>query len=611
MIKPTEAAIRKFVGFVFGVYKEYERILPVDWIKKWIRLPSGENESEDGPVSFDSRPYLKDPLNDLVDPEVQDIIWAGPTRAGKTFILRMAWCFVVCALKLPSLWYDPTIDTARALSQKELLPLIHHNKVLRKRLPADRHSFTNTKILFPAAPFQMFGANSTASAAGATAAVVFGNEIDKYRGKTAKEASIVELIPHRTESYDDLRKHLLSSTPTRENAGIWIQFLKGDQRYWNVVCPSCETEQNLVWDQVHWSKDAKRSDGSWDYRKVKASAYYQCCGCDETFDQVSLRDLIKDGRWIPTAEGEPGVRSYNLNGLYGPLKVNEMGSLAVAFLSARRAGFWSDLQDFWNSRMGLPWLDNPSTLTAKKFAALEGEFFRGEIPDGFKPDLIIIGADVQTWGLPYVVEVFTWDGQYRTIDHGVAATFADLENVQTDYWEYAPERRLIIDISFHDRGVETKEAILRNLKRGWIAAEGQDFSVEVVKLERANVWIGGKEQKLEVKIPKLLISTYHFKVDLEKTIAGEMPYWKTYTLPLVVTDEEKREQAEFYEQLLCERRVKRERQLKGKPEFEFRKRHDRNHYWDCKVYIRGEFYLLQKSKSARRKKRRRGVKVSG
>lgn len=597
--------------------------MPADWVRENIRLPPEKTETEPGPVSFDSRPYLVDPLNDLADPEVETVVWVAPTRMGKTFLLRMAFAYFVAVIRLPLLWYDSIVSKARSVSQKEIQPLIYYNKVLRDRLPANRHHTTNTKILFPGAPFEMFGANSVSQAAGETAALVLGNEVDKWAEKTEKEAATVELVKHRTESFNDERKHFLSSTPTVESGAIWLEYLAGDQRRFYVPCKKCGYRQQLIWDQVKWNPAAKNEKNDWDLEEVRKSARYQCENesCGELHTQSDLRKIIKRGEWRPTAEGAPGVRSYQVNGLYGPLKVNRMGELAVAFLLARKAGFYRDRQDFWNSRMGLPWIDDITKLTVEKFAEFELDYQRGEMPEflpgeresgnRFAPDLLIVGADVQTWGIPWVVEVFRWDGMHCTIDHGIAATFNDLRAIQTDYAKkrYAPKSFVIVDISFAARRTETLEAIRRNINAGWVAAEGYEILKDLVTKERANVYIGGKKQALNVSVPKLMISTYHFKVELEKKYGGVVRNWFTYQLPLVADTTEAREQAGFYAQLLDERRQPRKHKLVGKPPDEFVSKNNNNHFNDCKVYGLALFFYLSKAQSALAKKKRKTVKA--
>ncbi|GHC02033.1 terminase [Cerasicoccus arenae] len=575
-------------------------------------LPPAQNESEPGPVRWETRPYLRQPLDSLEEPGITDVIFVAPTRSGKTFLLRMGMSCSIAKDPAPALFVDSTMDKGRGFIRKEFKPLVEYNRILRDQKPLNRHYFADGMMLFPGAALTVFGANSDAQVSGETVKRIFGNEVDKWRGSTDQEASILDQTRHRTESFEDERIHYYSSTPTLESGLIWQEFLKGDQRKWFVPCPCCGHMQDLVWPQVDWAwhPETRNEDGSWDMEKVRELVRYRCRNSDckgEPWTQEQLWAAVRDPRsdWIATAVGRFGHRSYHINGLYGPLKVNTMAALASDFIYARKTAFFTDRQDFWNGRMGMPWVDDVNSLSASKFADFEGDYLRGTLPESVgKADLIIVGFDVQTYGLPFLVLGFTWDGHCYTIDHGLAATFSDLDEVQGDYAHLGKLSYVIGDINFEDRAAETREAIYLRRERGWMAAEGFEVMREPVKFERANAFIGGRHQKRGARFPKLMISLYMFKIELEKRLAGEIRKWSTYGLSLVASDSEVKEQAEYYAQLLDERRVPRKRKLMGKPPFEFKSRNGNNHFWDCYVYALGLFYFLSRSKSAKKKGKR-------
>lgn len=621
MIAPAE----KLRAEVRSFFRLAERLRPSRYVEKHFRLPPGKQETEHGAVSFRTRPFLREPLDCGDDPSITDIVVVGPTRGGKTFILRMAWGWSIVGDPAPGLWIDMDEDGAKRVSKKELQPFVEYNAILRSRKPTNRHNYTDQNMLFPAASQTLVGGQSAQQVAGDTVKRIFGNELDKWRGKSDKEASVPELARHRTESFDDERKHFWGCTPTLEEMPTWQFHNRGDQRRWFGPCPRCATLQQLVWrDEVAgagvvWDPHARHENGrGWDLARVKASARYSCVnaacsahdadgsrGAGLTDDE--RRALIQDDRahWRPTAIAEPGWRSYQFNGLYGPKKTNNCGELAVDFLQSRRAGFYTDKQDFWNSRMGMPWRDNIASLSVEKFAARErypredgsfGTYLRGTKPDDLKPDWVITGFDVQSNRLEYVVAACDLTSRAFTVDHGECATWADLEQVQEDYRKLGGTSFVIGDINYEDRRAETLEQIFRRKDRGWLGAEAFEQAKELVALEKANVFLGGKLQKDGHVITKLVISAYEFKVELEKRIAGEIPNWFSYALELAATDEDVKEQADYYKQLLAEGRVPRKRRVANKPPFEFRARGD-NHKFDCWVYILALLWSLVKQRS--------------
>jgi hypothetical protein len=613
-----------------------ERLTPSQWCEKYLQLPPGK-ENRAGPVRFHERPFLREIIDCADEPGVTDVVLVGPTRLGKTFVLRMLFAFSIACDPAPAMWVDTTVDTARRVSRKELRPLVEYNPVLRERKPGNRHHFADLAMLFPGAAFGMVGANSDNQVAGDTVTRILGNEVGKWRGATDKDANIQEQVRHRTEDADEDRFHCWSCTPDLEQGLVWNLAQRGDMRKWQAICPRCDRAQEMVWGDraspggVWWPEDAKDDAGKWDLARVKREARYRCENPECTahagptgWDDLERRAAVQNPRgfWRPTKTADvPGWRSYVINGLYGPLKSNDVGELAVDYLSARVSGFFADRQDFWNSRMGLPWLDTVAELDAKKFATREGfpllkgqpriTYFRGEIPAGWKPDLFIIGFDVQHNRLEWVLRAMDWSGRSCTVDHGNVSDWASLERIQRDYRERLRCRSFVIgDVNYEERRAETLEQVYMRKDLGWFVAEGFEHAAERVRVVSAPVYAGGKLGGLKDEkgqplhaVTKLILSLYELKVELEKRFTGQIDNWFTYSLPaLSVTEDERTELAEYYAQLLDERRVKRKKMRPGKPPFEWRSRQGNNHAFDCEVYILALFWFLQKSRSTAEKK---------
>lgn len=620
-LSPAGQSLRRFIRSFFRYEK---RLKPSEWCAEFLRLPPGKNETKPGRVDWSYMPPLREPLDMLVEHGVVDIIFVGPTRIGKTFILRMGVAWGIGGDPAPALLIDATEDKAKGLSRKELQPLIEHNEALRSRKPANRHNYSDLFMFFPAAALTLVGGNSAAGVAGDTVKRIFGNEVDKWRGASDKEAATIELARHRTESFDDARRHMWSCTPTTEDGTIWIWHNKGDQRKFFCVCPRCEHPQHLVWDRVWWDPTAQLAEHKWDLERVKVSARYRCenANCTAAIGENGWTDAerlaaIRHPRahWRAMAQGEPGIVSYHLNGLYGPLKVNRLGELAKDFLSARTTGFFTDRQDFWNSRMGEPWRENVGSIDAQKFAQLERPYRRGNKPAEFSADVLIIGADVQTNRIEWTANVANYSGESYVVDHGECSTWNDLEEVQNTYAKLASESYVIIDINFEDRRAETLQAIFERRERGWLGAEGFELAKDIARLERRNPFLGGKYQNAGHSVPVLIISLYQFKVELEKRLSGEIRNWFTYSLDggelaLTAPDQTSvEEQRGFYAQLLDERRVPRRPQVQGKPPFVFKSRRGNNHKWDCQVYFLALLWVLSKRRPAKERESRKVVTV--
>ena len=531
----------------------------------------------------------------------------------------MIFAYVVAVMRQPMLWYDSTVSKALSVSKKELQPLIDRNKVLRDRKPENPDHFTNHMMLFPGAYFEMFGANSDAQSSGETAAVILGNELGKWRSDTDKEASIIEQTRHRTEDRDGIRKHFYSTTATTEEAIEWVEYLEGDQRRYFVPCFKCGFQQELVWGDrsskhgIKWDPAAKKKNGRWDMEHVAATAHYSCPNCEGKLNQSEIQEMIVtdtgEAEWRPTAEPiVPNKRSYQINGIYDYLGAHSMATLVQEFLRARDTGFITDRKNFWNSFMGLPSFSDKRTITVKSFASIELSYVRGDLPDGFKPDVWILGFDVQTWGLPWVIAGCNFAGDCYVVDWGVGVAWADLDEVQKDY-AAASKSWVIGDIRFAQRAPETLQAIYERRSRNWFAFQGVELSKEMIKIERANAFMGGKLEKDNRIVGKFVVSTYNIKCELEERYSGKIRKTFFPQLPIVPSADDIEEQKKFYAQLTAEKRMERKKKRKGLPLDEFRGRKD-NHWGDCMVEIHALLYWLQHRKSKKAQKKKQETTVS-
>ncbi len=597
------SALDTFAARVRAFFAPGDRLRPSRWVEKNLYLPPG-HESKPGPISFDETPYLRGPIDDIDDPSVRDIVLVSATRVGKTLGLRAAALYGIAGDPAPALWVNDTVDNARAVSETEIQPVVNFNACLRDRKPADRHKFGNLKMLFPGAALYLTGANSPGNVAGKTVARVWGNEVDKWLGATAEEAAIIDLVRHRTGSFEGERKHFFSSTPTTESGQIWVWYLKGDQRKWHVTC-ACGESHVLHWDNVKWDQNARDEEGNWIVERAAASARYVCPSCSKSHTQAELDRMKKDGFWRATAKPlQAGVRSYWLTGLAGPWRENSMSEIVAAFMNSRRTGWIADRQDFWNSRMGLPFVDTVSTLSADKLSHLCAGYSRGCLPDGWKPDVTLLTYDVQTWGLPWLVRAYKWSGESYLIDHGIAASWADLESFQDAY----SCSHVCGDMNYESRRAEQLDATYRRAHKNWGCIEGFEVAKAPVALESANAYVGGKLQAADFKVPKLVVSLYQFKCELEKKLEGkELKNWHVYT---PADDKQRKEQAEYFSQMLDERRRPRKHRTAGKPEYEFVSKSGNNHAWDCEVYNLALFFFLQHRHTSEAQRRAEAAKAA-
>ena len=88
---------------------------------------------------------------------------------------------------------------------------------------------------------------------------------------------------------------------------------------------------------MKWDEKDNLEDGVYDFTLVKNTAFYECEECTKPIRDGHKTMMLREGEWRPTnPKGEPGRRSYHLNGLYPPWVT--FGSLAVKFLQDKHSG---------------------------------------------------------------------------------------------------------------------------------------------------------------------------------------------------------------------------------------------------------------------------------
>lgn len=272
-----------------------------------------------------------------------------------------------------------------------------------------------------------------------------------------------------------------------------------------------------------------------------------------------------------------------------------MAALAVDYLRSATEGFLANRQDFYNSRLGVPWQDTFRNVSTAKLQELEKGYHRGALPhEAGKPDFLIVSADDQEWGHPFVVEAFCAEtARCWTIDFGVSMTREDLEYIRAKYSHLARISLGIMDINY-ERHAQTNREFLYKHRNYWYGHEGHQWhGVDFVKVVPQNAFIGGKLEREGHHFFKVQASTYHFNLELETRLTDE----NMQSFPRMepgCSKEEQMQKADFYRQLRGMVKRPRKHRKPGQPEYEFVSR-GADHYWDCKRQSLALLWYLRRS----------------
>lgn len=145
-----------------------------------------------------------------------------------------------------------------------------------------------------------------------------------------------------------------------EDDPIWVEFNKGDMRYWVMPDPKTGHYFRFVFGSpdspfgLKWSPEARRGNGSWDFEKVRKTAHYV------TPDGTIIKNLnrlkvARSGKWQRTnRDAAGGIFSYHMNVFCSPFQRGDFGEIAVSYIVAKSKGktyqrkwIYNNLADEW------------------------------------------------------------------------------------------------------------------------------------------------------------------------------------------------------------------------------------------------------------------------
>jgi hypothetical protein len=414
-----------------------------------------------GPYSTNLTPYVREPLEAFGNDSVRRITLVWGAQTSKTTTILAGLSYRLAEQPCPALWVMPSEALARSFSETRWLPMVDDCPILSKEKPENTDKIKILEQHFRKMSLWFVGSNSPANLSSRSVSLLMLDEVDKFSdGTNSKEAGALQLAEARVATYPN---HLVvsTSTPTTADSIIWSEWQKGDMRFYFVPCPHCSHKQKLIWERVKWDEKAKLEDGVYDYALVKNTAFYECEECNKPIRDGHKTMMLRQGEWRPTnPKGEPGRRSYHLNGLYPPWVT--FGSLAVKFLQDKHSGIIG-LQDFVNRVLAEPWMEHDQ----ERVEIVPGAYKMGEVRMGEKA---IMACDIQEAGGFHawcVVRAWDLEGKSRLVWAGRLETWGDIK-AKAD--EFNVEPRAV----FVDSGDQTRDVYLHCCQWGFIALVGSD-----------------------------------------------------------------------------------------------------------------------------------------
>ena len=431
-----------------------------------------------GRFRSDNSPWLREPLEALVDPAVRVVSIIAAIQCGKTSVGEIGISFIIANLPGPALWLDQTDEDAKDQSESRLQKLFDECGPVRALYPRDRHKKKNSTIHFRnGMTLWILGAHNKTNLQRRSIRWLIGDETWRWPPGHMAEAEA------RVTAFGWLGKCLFMSQAGEEGDDTQRKFETTDQRVWTFQCPHCGLRQPFKWENVEWSKSARNEHDEWDYEEVKRTTVLQCQGCNHNFEDSdrTRRELNTTGRFVAC---NPRAASENVGFAWNALCAMSWGRLAEMYLRAKavaRQGDFSLLKQFYQKRLAIPWRETAEDykLEIERTGYRRGELWEEEaafakdgriVPGPYDPTIVaaplrVLTVDVQMDHLFAVVRAWSANGSSRLLWNERILTFEDIAALQQ---RFAIHPNLV----FLDAGHAAYEVYRHCSEHGWIALIG-------------------------------------------------------------------------------------------------------------------------------------------
>lgn len=558
-------------------------------ISEWsdeYRVLSPKSAAEPGLWRTERTPYLREIMDQLSPHKrAQRVVFMkgaqiGGTEAGNNWI-----GYVIHMAPGPMMAVAPTVEMAKRNSKQRIDPLLEDSTELSKRVKPARSRDSGNTVLskeFPGGVLVMTGANSAVGLRSMPARYLFMDEVDGYPGDVEGEGDPIMLAERRSATFQGRRKVFLVSTPTLKGVSrIAREFEHSDQRYFHVPCPHCGHEQPLRFTQLRWEEG------------YPSNVSYQCESCDKLIAEHHKTEMLENGRWVTSSDGDGITVGYHLSSLYSPVGWFSWSDAAAMFEQAKEHP--ELMKSFVNTVLGEPFEEDHDAPEWERLYERAEDYAIGTVPEGGL--FLTAGVDIQrdrieaeivAWGL----DKHSWSVDYRVF-YGDIADPAFRETVYGEItgkqYRHASGASLSVLMTAVDSGYATQEVydwVRKKPVSRIMAVKGQNRSVAPLGTpSKVDVTSKGKKLRRGVRVwpvgVSLLKSELYNWLNLTLNEDGSLPngycHFPKYDI-------------EFFKQLTAEQLIT--RIVKGYPKREWQKTRDRNEALDCRIYARAAAIAL-------------------
>jgi len=427
-----------------------------------------------GPWRNATTPYLAGLMDAANFPSVQEIGLCKAPQVGGSEAAHNFVGYTIDRDPGPVLYVYPDEVTAKENNKDRVEPMIKNSPRLRSYMTGVADDSSSLRINLQHMLIFMAWARSASRLGNKPIKVVIFDETDKYPTVASKrEAGPIPLGKKRTQTYKWSRKIWYLSTPTVEQAPIWL-FLSQDAEavfHYEVVCPLCGHRQKMELGDKETPHGIKWPEDERDSSRIESLdlAWYKCFGSRCQSDPEAVwsdyqRDrAVRAGRWV---EANTGLELFDHLKKHRPQKIGfhlpawispfvSLSEIAAAFLRSRHDK--TELKDFMNNYMAQPWTEYEVQRDEDQILELCDQRPRGLVPQ--EADVLLAAVDTQDNGFWFEIRAFAAGfllESWQVREGFIAADWSkvDPEELQGRSWPYHPAfdalRRILWEDYYRD-----------------------------------------------------------------------------------------------------------------------------------------------------------------
>lgn len=421
-----------------------------EWAEANVVLP--EASTEPGPLNLSRTPYLRDILNAISTPWVEEVTFPAGAQIGKTTLEIILTCWNLEHYRLPALFVMGRDTDAITLCRDRVKPTILASPNLARLVKSVSRDLKQQEVHLQGVDSYFDTAGSAAALASKPIGVVCFDETHLYPASVEGEGDPIQNGRVRTSNFPG-RKIIKTSTMTDPFSLIWREYQNGTMRVWMQPCPHCGTFFAYKFAQIKFPKGERDPD----YVRTERMAWYECEHCGNKIPEEKKDTILHDGAFYTDKKlpKRPSHESFLVSGVASPWR--SFSSVAAYFLETQKesdaAQRAEKLRSFHNLILGENFVDRLQVMDTKRKEITTAGVARGTVPN--ECQMLTGGVDWhgEKKGLYWQVWGWAGGGESYLVDYGNVFSIEELEAALFEKkWQSADKKREFMLMGGADMG---------------------------------------------------------------------------------------------------------------------------------------------------------------